>query len=178
MILIHMHKRNQPTYIQACMHTQLPQLPAITFSQLACVCRKNLLSTRSFSLPLTWIARHEMTWFTMALSRLGSPRVFLQVVVQEHVAQLEAAGTLKEEWRRHAEHSSREGILCERFVIGPPAVCDPDSKLLNPWDHLSQWNVCVCVCVCVRMCVYLCVPVCGFVCKCMCVCVCSYVCCL
>ena len=39
-------------------------------------------------------------------------------------------------WANHPEPSAREGILCERFVCGPPSICSDDAHLSRPYHPL------------------------------------------
>lgn len=36
-------------------------------------------------------------------------------------------------WANHPEPSAGEGILCERFVCGPPSICSDDAHLSRPY---------------------------------------------
>ena len=41
----------------------------------------------------------------------------------------------------HPEQSAREGILCERFVCGPPSVCSTSTRTLPPHPFYdSEWG--------------------------------------
>ena len=57
--------------------------------------------------------------------------------VRFHRATMAAAGDLPP----HPEQSAREGILCERFVCGPPSVCSASARTLAPHPFYdSEWG--------------------------------------